>query len=632
LKTVREAFGSSNELWQAQSPTQSGRPSDITMTPREHRKILARIDALMNTAEPSEAISMIRRNHGELSDLIRDEHGRLMPHLAGAALESVFSRCDRRRKLGAFFTPPWLVDHVITQSLGRSLDEGATPRLPRICDPSCGSGNFLLGVVRQLQEHGVSKDDAICECVYGVDINPHTVALCREVLASHADDTQRARIALEDNILIGDALRGSWPGQPDSEDGIDWNRAFPAPAADGGFDVVVGNPPYLNQLETRTAESRNAAAHLKSASDGLITRYADMSAAFYLLASMLVRPGGRFAMVLPQSFLSSNDIAALRQHLARSCSLEHVWLATEHVFSASVYTCVISARRQSSSVHIITRSSRTTLRSHEVERIDTPLLSAMPTWSPLASDLIGVPRVDVTGIPLSSFAEATADFRDEYYALQGSIVDEQHDDDRANPRLLTTGLITPGGNRWGSHTATIHGAKFMFPRARLSDLCKEDWITRWVNRRLKPKVLVASQTSVMECFDDHEGLYLPVTPLLSVIPNADTSTTMLAAALSSPVLSALALIRYGCGALHADSIKMSASQLLTLPMPGDRSAWERATTQFEGYASNVGNARVFGDAICHAYGLAQDDTTRLMEWWLSRLTSGRRKNRRNTTQ
>ena len=600
------------------------------MTPREHRKILARIDALMITDDPSEALDLIRTDRGELSALIRDPAGRLQPHLAGAALEAVFSKGDRRRTLGAFFTPPWLVDHVIEESLGRTMREIVSARALRVCDPSCGSGNFLLGVVKFLERHGFSKDDAIRHCVYGVDINPHSAALCREVLASHAENQAVARIALDANIKTGDALKGAWPGRIESAGGIDWKHAYPSILAEEGFDVVVGNPPYLNQLETRTTGSRNAAAHLKTASDGLITRYADMSAAFYLLASRLVRPHGRFAMVLPQSFLSANDTAALRRNLANNSSIEHLWLATEHVFSASVYTCVISAKRSATPTHVITRRSRPTLREHPEERLEAAKLADMPTWSPLASDLIGVPRVELTGAPLSSIADATADFRDEYYALKGSIIDEPDREDREFPKLLTTGLITPGGNTWGNNFATIHGTRFQHPRADLSALVREEWIGRWVARRLRPKVLVASQTTVMECFDDADGRFLPITPLVCVTPHSDVSTTLIAAALSSPVMSALALVRFGCGALHADSIKLSASQLLTLPMPDNIDAWRHATTLFRDFQSDVGTASRFGDAICDAYALPRDCARDLMPWWLSRLFPARRKNQRNT--
>ena len=115
-----------------------------------------------------------------------------------------------------------------------------------VLDPACGDGRFLLatGLPRQT----------------GVDIDPTT------------------------GFIHDDALRRDW--------------------GEERFDVVVGNPPFLNQLSTLT--SRGGRSRFGGGP------YADAAAEFLALAIGLARPGGRVGLVLPQSLLATRDAAAIR--------------------------------------------------------------------------------------------------------------------------------------------------------------------------------------------------------------------------------------------------------------------------------------------------------------------------------
>ena len=82
----------------------------------------------------------------------------------------------------------------------------------------------------------------------------------------------------------------------------------------GGFDVVIGNPPFLNQLETTTAQSKELATFLKRRYPGVAKGYADTAVIFAELSSQVVRAdGGRFGLVQPASILASADTNGARQ-------------------------------------------------------------------------------------------------------------------------------------------------------------------------------------------------------------------------------------------------------------------------------------------------------------------------------
>ena len=79
----------------------------------------------------------------------------------------------------------------------------------------------------------------------------------------------------------------------------------------------------------------------------------------------------------------------------------------------------------------------------------------------------------------------------------------------------------------------------------------------WLESRLVPKILVATQTRVIEAFVDERGEYAPLVPIVSVFPREGTDMWQLAAAIASPVVAARALALYAGSALGAGAIKRS---------------------------------------------------------------------------
>ena len=139
-----------------------------------------------------------------------------------------------------------------------------------------------------------------------------------------------------------------------------------------------------------------------------------------------------------------------------------------------------------------------------------------------------------------------------------------------------------------------------------------------VHRDLKPE-------NVMVAIDE-QGAWLPVVPLLTAAPRegADVDLWMLAAAIASPVATAeAARIAYGA-ALGAGAIKLSAKQLMALPLPGDRAAWTESARLFR-EASSARNARMrdgalsaFAEASCRSHRLDLDATKRVLAFWSAR--------------
>jgi hypothetical protein len=456
--------------------------------------------------------------------------------------------------LGAWYTPPAVVAHVLDQVLEPVLAARLSPQGLRILDPACGDGRFLVAAAARIRARFGFVPPG---CLHGVDIDPDAVTAARAAVPSA-------------EVGCVDALSGVLA--PD-------------------FDVVVGNPPFLNQLARATNRGG------RSPWGG--GPYADTAAVFLALALQATRPdGGRVGLVLPFSVLSTRDAAPIRTAALTGSRLDSLWWANEHMFDADVLTCIATFERGAPQGSV--------RRSHgadfaPVPSVDGADLASRPTWAHLVADIAGVPPVALDGTrTLADLATATADFRDQYYGLVPFV-----GDDVTGPPLVTSGLIDVGRSAWSERPARFARRTFAAPRVAVDALPPA--LQTWAIGRLVPKVLVATQTPVIEVAVDADGEWLPSVPVITVVPRMADDLWRVAAVLTAPAASAWAAATYLGAALAPTAIKLSASQVLTLPLPSR--PWDDAAAAFA--AGDVDRCARLMDV---AYG------TDLYHWWRERLT------------
>lgn len=332
---------------------------------------------------------------------------------------------QRRKQLGAWYTPPELVDAVVR--------EAVFPGAVSVLDPACGDGRFLRAT-------GLPQQT-------GLDIDPDT------------------------RFEHGDALQRDW--------------------GDRRFDVVVGNPPYLNQLSTLTRRGE------RSRFGG--GPYADAAAEFLMLAIRLTRPGGRVGLVLPQSLLSTRDAATIRHAVDDAAALRWMWWTDTHMFDAAV--------RVWAGVWEVGGTPGEVRRAFGPAFESRPTMAMPRTWAGLLTGGSAAPH---DGPVLGDIATFTADFRDQYYGLVGAV-----GDDVDGPPLVTSGLIDPGVCHWGSRPVRFAKQQYRAPRVALDRLTPA--LQRWAVQRLVPKILIANQTAVVEAVHDVLGEWLPSVPVITCI-------------------------------------------------------------------------------------------------------------------
>lgn len=400
-----------------------------------------------------------------------------------------------------------------------------------------------------------------------------------------------------------------------------------------GFDCVIGNPPFLNQLESATSTAKGLSAIVEQRSNDVIRGYTDLSATFLLFATQIVRQGGRVAVVQPQSLLAVKDAAPVRMAVVKSGSLEALWVSNEHVFDGvSVFTCAPTIKIGGARVSTLSRSTGAAFNPLPQMTLDNDALAGEETWAHLAAAASGIPEITLpAGNTISTFADATADFRDQYYGLDGFLLESEtvppakQQDVRAFPPIVTTGLIDLAECRWGQASTRILKTKWQAPRIDRLRMETEGTLGSWIQARLIPKILLATQTRVIEVFVDAAGKYVPSIPLITITPKQSEHLWQVAAAIASPVCSALALQKYAGAAMSADAIKLSAKQVLGMPVPVEGPAWvEGAAALATAHDADTPSARRshlirFGSLMCRAYGLSEAVSDAVLQWWTDRL-------------
>jgi hypothetical protein len=265
-----------------------------------------------------------------------------------------------------------------------------------VCDPACGSGAFLIAAYDWFEERRMGllddlsfQDPDALECqggredwraasarqilqhnLYGVDLAPESIEIARLSLWIRTARKDQTLTDLTHNILQGNSIVAD---RALDDRAFAWRESFPEVFERGGFDAVVGNPPYVRQerlgLIKPYLEQNYRAYH------GM----ADLFVYFYERGLDLLKPGGRLAFVVTNKWLKSGYGEPLRRLYA-----EHAWVESVVDFGhakpffkdADVFPCFLVARKPTDGPK--PKMARVCVIPREVVRLDelTPLINA----------------------------------------------------------------------------------------------------------------------------------------------------------------------------------------------------------------------------------------------------------------
>ncbi len=285
------------------------------------------------------------------------------------------NKVNKRKRDGVYYTPEWVVDFIVEETIGSRLEElqrecgwpqPGSDKLPseqavldyeerlktiKVVDPACGSGAFLITALRFLLDEWTAlqelrkqisknyqtregENDALIRSIlrdnlYGVDINPASVEITKLALWLHTARGDKPLSSLDDHIRDGNSLIGNSfydglaPYTPEEQERInafDWERAFPSVFERGGFDVVIGNPPYVKLQNFRKVHT-DMAGFLKSDAAGRVTYASTQTGNFDLFLPFiekgiaLLNDDGRLGYIAPSLWTMNEYGQGLREHI-----------------------------------------------------------------------------------------------------------------------------------------------------------------------------------------------------------------------------------------------------------------------------------------------------------------------------
>jgi tRNA1(Val) A37 N6-methylase TrmN6 len=486
-------------------------------------------------------------------------------------------RSGAGRAAAAWYTPEAVVEAVLDDAW-----PGQGSR-PAVVDPACGTGHFLVAAGSRMRRGRPGPST-----LHGMDLDPMAVAIAR-VRLRHRFGGNAA--GWRRSIRCGDALA------PDA-----WRRTF---------DLVVGNPPFLGQLTSRSARSARERTMIAERFDGLVRRYADAAAAFLLLSTELA-PAGTAALVLPVPLLATADARSVRAAAVQRLGLRAIRILPPDAFAAAVRTCIVTLGRPA--------AGRVRIRSAAGWTGALPAAALGADWGAALAAAQGVPPSGITrgAGTLAAVLTATADFRQHYYGLRGLVEDARGArPSRTRPALVTVGAIDAARLAWGERPVRIHGRAFAAPVVRCTRLRRHAALGPWLAARAVPKVLVATQTRAIEAWVDATATTLPSTPAITVVPRRHADLWRVGAAILAPPVAAEAWWRHAGAGMSTRAIRISAAQLRAMPAPGDRLAWNRGAAALRAWQSGRAGARDrFARAMCDAYGVRPGaGRAALLAWW-----------------
>lgn len=297
----------------------------------------------------------------------------------------------KRKKDGVFYTPKYITKYIVENTVGKLCDEkktaleiieeeyftdrkrqkktiqGLVEKLDAyrkwllqltICDPACGSGAFLNQALDFLiEEHQyidelqaklfgdaivlTDMENSILENnLFGVDLNEESVDIAKLSLWLRTAQPNRKLNDLNGNIKCGNSLIDDVGVA--GEKAFKWRNEFPKVFEKGGFDVIIGNPPYV-RVQGLKEYYFEQTIYYEEKYQSAVGNY-DIYAIFMEKCCELINTKGIVSFILPHKFLVTDFGVGIRDFLKKHTAVESIiHFGSELVFNdASTYTCIIN--------------------------------------------------------------------------------------------------------------------------------------------------------------------------------------------------------------------------------------------------------------------------------------------------
>ena len=277
-----------------------------------------------------------------------------------------------RKAGGVYYTPHYIVDYIVQSTIGKLIEDKTPKEISKIkiVDPACGSGSFLIGAYQHLLDYhknyysengkpSKGKKDSpltpdgnlttsekkriLLNNIYGVDLDFNAVEVTKlslllkcmegETQASIANQmkifNERVLPTLDSNIKDGNTIIGTDYYDEQLDLGYEkkikpfnWKKGFPEIFKDGGFDIVIGNPPYIQLAMFDWFDDQQKKYLLKTycSSMGRMNTFG-----FFIERGInLLRESGKLGYIIPNTILTQEYYQELRQLILEKTHIDDI--------------------------------------------------------------------------------------------------------------------------------------------------------------------------------------------------------------------------------------------------------------------------------------------------------------------
>jgi type I restriction-modification system DNA methylase subunit len=297
---------------------------------------------------------------------------------------------SKRKKDGVFYTPEYITKYIVDNTLGKMCNEKretlnlsnvTAPSNPKkltkaeleiktnletfkewlfnlkILDPACGSGAFLNQALEYLiKEHKQLQNDlalmgdlfssyAVEESVlehnlYGVDINEDAVEIAKLSLWLRTAQKGRPLTNLADKIKCGNSLISD---KSVVENAFVWEEEFKEVFENGGFDIVIGNPPYVFARENMNQNEKNYYINNYNSANYQINTYL----LFVEKSINLTKEKGLYGLIIPNAWLMVYSGEGLRKHILDTSKINQIINLEGYSFdNVNVETIILLSKKE----------------------------------------------------------------------------------------------------------------------------------------------------------------------------------------------------------------------------------------------------------------------------------------------
>jgi len=282
----------------------------------------------------------------------------------------------KRKKDGVFYTPKYITQYIVEKTIGRyctikkeelgisnivvseqhyknnrrtKAGNELFERLKtykkwlfdlKILDPACGSGAFLIEALHFLINEHNEIDNKISELekkpirlfdtdktileknIYGVDINEESVEITKLSLWLNTAKKERKLSDLNNNIKCGNSLIDQ--KEIAGDNAFDWNTEFSEIMQNGGFDIIIGNPPYVRaDIDKPDYQKQRRWLETCGQYQTLYEKW-DLMVAFYEKSLNLLKPNGFHGFIASNAISTSKYALKLHEHIIKNYCLQTI--------------------------------------------------------------------------------------------------------------------------------------------------------------------------------------------------------------------------------------------------------------------------------------------------------------------